>query len=189
MIALKICCKSLQVGGVRSYMAIPLMLAHAAQFTGSGTIRQMRTIFVLTITSVILSACTTGSGTRTSRRLYQPTQSSQVEILFREPSRPFTVVGPVSSFGAPIAAENAMYRAVQKEAAELGADAVIIQGPGIGPNYDGFRRGKALQALAIKWGVEYQGRGPQALSPTSTVSTTRNANQVIPADAPLYPER
>jgi hypothetical protein len=99
------------------------------------------------------------------------------------------VVGPVSSFGAPIAAENAMYRAVQKEAAELGANAIIVEGPGIGRNYDGFRRGKALQALAITWRAEDQGRGPHALSPTSTVSTTPDSNQVIPADAPLYPER
>jgi hypothetical protein len=129
-----------------------------------------------------------GSGTRTSRRLYQPTHSADVEILFREPTRPFTVVGPVSSVGAPLAAENAMYRAVQKEAAELGANAIIIEGPGIGPNYNGFRRGKALQALAIRWGTEYQGRGPHALTPTSTVSTTRDANQVIPSNAPLYPE-
>ena len=129
----------------------------------------MKTLVIVTITAVILSACTMGSGTRTSRRLYQPTQSSHVEILFREPTRPFTVVGPVSSFGAPLAAENAMYRAVQKEAAELGADAVIVEGSGIGRNYDGFRRGKALQALAIRWGTDYQGRGPHALTPTSTV--------------------
>ena len=149
----------------------------------------MRTVVLLVTASVILSACTTGSGTRTSRRLYQPTQSSEVEILFREPTRPFTVVGPISSFGAPIAAENAMYRAVQKEAAELGANAIIVEGPGIGRNYDGFRRGKALQALAIRWGTEYQGRGPHALSATSTVSTTPDSNQVIPSDAPLYPER
>ena len=149
----------------------------------------MRTLILLAITSVILSACTKGSGTRTSRRLYQPTHSSDVEILFREPTQPFTVVGPVSSFGAPIAAENAMYRAVQKEAAELGANAIIVEGPGIGRNYDGFRRGKALQALAIRWSAEDQGRGPHALSPTSTVSSTRDANQVIPSDAPLYPER
>lgn len=121
--------------------------------------------------------------------MYQPTHSSDVEILFREPTRPFTVVGPVSSFGAPIAAENAMYRAVQKEAAELGANAIIVEGPGIGANYNGFRRGKALQALAIRWGTEFQGHGPHALSATSTVSTTRDANQVIPSDAPLYPER
>jgi hypothetical protein len=78
----------------------------------------MRTLIIVVITSVILSACTTGSGTRTSRRLYQPTKSSDVEILFREPARPSTVVGPVSSFGAPIAAENAMYRAVQKGSRE-----------------------------------------------------------------------
>jgi hypothetical protein len=76
-----------------------------------------------------------------------------------------------------------------KKAAELGANAIIIEGPGIGPNYNGFRRGKALQALAIRWGTEYQGRGPHALSPTSTASTTRDSNQVIPSDAPLYPER
>jgi hypothetical protein len=149
----------------------------------------MRTAVILAIASVILSSCTTGSGTRTSRRLYQPTNSADVEILFREPTRPFIVVGPVSSFGAPIAAENAMYRAIQKEAAELGAHAIIVEGLGIGRNYDGFRRGKALQALAIRWGTEDQGTGPHALSPISTVSTTRAANQVIPTDAPRYPER
>ena len=146
-------------------------------------------IIIGLLCAVALPACTMGSGTRTSRRLYQPTKSSDVEILFREPTKPFTVVGPVSSFGAPIAAENAMYRAVQKEAAELGANAIIVEGPGIGRNYDGFRRGKALQALAIRWSAEDQGRGPHALSPTSTVSSTRDANQVIPTAAPLYPER
>ena len=71
-----------------------------------------------------------------------------------------------------------MYRAVQKEAAELGAHAIIVEGPGIGRNYDGFRRGKALQALAIRWGTEGQGSGPHALSPTSTVSTTRDATYI-----------
>jgi hypothetical protein len=102
-----------------------------------------------------------------------------------------TVIGPVSSFGGPLAAENAMYRAIQKEAAELGADAVIVEGPGIVRNeiYGLARRGKALQALAIRWGTEYQGRGPHALSATSTVSITPDSNQVIPADAPLYPQR
>ena len=80
-----------------------------------------------------------------------------------------------------------MYRAVQKEAAELGADAVLIEGAGVGRNYDEFRRGKALQGLAIKWGDEQQGIGPHALSPTSTVSSTRDANQVIPTNAPTYP--
>ena len=147
-----------------------------------------RLLFLLIFTS-ILASCTTGSGTRISRRLYQPTQATNVEILFRDPTREYTVIGPVSSFGAPIAAENAMYRAVQKEAAELGADAVLIEGSGIGRNYDGFRRGKALQGLAIKWGSEPQGIGPHALSPTSTTSTTRGANRVIPSDAPPYPTR
>ena len=52
----------------------------------------MRTLIILAITSIILSACKMGSGTRTSRRLYQPTQSADVEILFREPTRPFSVV-------------------------------------------------------------------------------------------------
>ena len=149
----------------------------------------MHRLILISLISILLVSCTTGSGTRTSRRLYQPTQAANVEILFREPKRAYTLIGPVSSFGAPIAAENALYRAVQKEAAELGADAVLIEGAGVGRNYDGFRRGKALQALAIRWGIEHQGRGPHALSPTSTVSTTRDSNQVIPSNAPLFPER
>ena len=90
----------------------------------------MDRLILISLISILLVSCTTGSGTRTSRRLYQPTQASNVEILFREPKQAYTVIGPVSSFGAPIAAENAMYRAVQKEAAELGADAVLIEGAG-----------------------------------------------------------
>ena len=147
----------------------------------------MHRLILISLISISLVSCTTGSGTRTSRRLYQPTQAANVEILFREPKQAYTVIGPGSSFGVPIAAENAMYRAVQKEAAELGADAVLIEGAGVGRNYDEFRRGKALQGLAIKWGDEQQGVGPHALSPTSTVSSTRDANQVIPTNAPTYP--
>ena len=147
----------------------------------------MHRLILISLILISLVSGTTGSGTRTSRRLYQPTQAANVEILFREPKQAYTVIGPVSSFGAPIAAENAMYRAVQKEAAELGADAVLIEGVGVGRNYDEFRRGKALQGLAIRWGDEQQGIGPHALSPTSTVSSTRDANQVIPTNAPTYP--
>jgi hypothetical protein len=58
-----------------------------------------------------------------------------------------TVIEPVSSFGVPLAAENATYHGIQKEAAELGADAVIVEGSGIERNeiYGLARRDKALQ--------------------------------------------
>ncbi len=151
----------------------------------------MLRICALVSLAAMLASCTIGSGTRTSRRLYQPTQAANVEILFREPAQPYTVVGPVSSRGDSLASENAMYRAVQKEAAELGADAVLVAGAGVTRAYDiyGTEGSKTLQCLAIKWGQDDQGVGPHALTATSTRSTTPGANQVIPADAPAYPTR
>jgi hypothetical protein len=143
----------------------------------------MRTAVILAIASVLLSACTIGSGTRTSRRLYQPTKSSDIEILFREPTRPFTVVGPVSSFGAPIAAENAMYRAVQKEAAELGANAIIIEAPGIGPNITDFVEARLCKDSQLGGAQSIRDvdptlslphpRSPQPLIPTKSFPVTR----------------
>lgn len=144
---------------------------------------------LILLSCVGLSSCTLGSGTRTCRRLYQPTDARTVEMLFREPKNPYIIIGPVSAFGSQLAAENAVYRAVQKETAELGGDAVLIDGPGLKPFNDGFRQGKILQGLAIKWGKDEDSAGVRALNPTSTSSTTRKAVQDIPANAPAYPSR
>ena len=82
------------------------------------TANNMRTAFITSSRVAPSIGMHDGFWHTNQQRLYQqPTQSSHVEILFREPTRPFTMIGPVSSFGAPLAAENAMYRAIQKEAA------------------------------------------------------------------------
>ncbi len=132
----------------------------------------------------ITAGCTTGSATRTSATLYQPTASSSVEILFEKPARPYKVIGQVSSRGAALASEDAMYRAMQKEGAELGAHAILITSNGIQdvPQWGAENYQKA-RALAIRWTDGKADDQAYAVTPTSTQPTTPKETQVIPRGA------
>lgn len=126
---------------------------------------------------IAIAGCTTGSATRTSSTTYQPTDSSSVEILFEKPDRPYTVIGHVRSDGSDIASDDAVYRAMQKEAAELGANAIIVNETVSG----GFMemRNKRAGALAIRW-KSGESKKKYAVTPTSTKPTTPEAEQIIP---------
>jgi hypothetical protein len=145
------------------------------------------THIVLLLTAVAslagLTACTTGQATRTSSTIYQPTSSKSVEILFEKPDRPYTVIGQVGSQGSLIASDDAMYRSMQKEAAELGAHAIIVQGEGVKHEHDfwdgSYQRGRAL---AIRW----KGGATQStysVTPTNIKPTTPKETQIIPKGA------
>ena len=82
-----------------------------------------------------------------------------------------------------------MYRAVQKEAAELGANAIVIEGRASDQTIMDFVEARLCKPSQLGGARNIRDVDPTALTPTSTVSTTRDANQVIPSDAPLYPER
>ncbi|MDR2463958.1 MAG: hypothetical protein LBD30_09315 [Verrucomicrobiales bacterium] len=144
----------------------------------------MKKLFLLSAgLAVIVSGCTTGGGTRMSHGVYQPTHAASVAILFEKPGTPYFVVGAVSAFGAPAASEDAVYRAMQKEAAELGAHAIIIlDGTGIRESSAHMFGGadKKGKALAIRYGADIQGGGGFSLTPTSATPTTPRAEQVIP---------
>ena len=59
---------------------------------------------------------------------YAAVPSERVDVLFNSPSRPFKQIGIVSAMGGAYSSDVAMDRKLQKAAADLGADAVIIVG-------------------------------------------------------------
>jgi len=130
-----------------------------------------------------ITACTTGSATRTSSTIYQPTNSSQVEILLEKPTRPYTVIGTVGSKGDGLASDDALFRALQKEAAELGAHAVLVQGEGISQVND-FWNGsyQKSRALALRWN-DGASQSTYSVTPTNTNPTTPASEQIIPPGA------
>ena len=51
-------------------------------------------------------------------------------ILFETPQRPHEQIGIVSSLGGALASDGDMFKTMQASAAKLGADAIIVRGPG-----------------------------------------------------------
>jgi hypothetical protein len=132
--------------------------------------------------ALALSACTTGSATRTSGVIYQPTNAAAVQILFEKPTRPYDIIGQVGSRAANLASDDAIYRAMQKEAAEIGASAILVQGAGIEQETPwGYQGGyQRSRALALRW-KDAGGGSAYSVTPTSVKPTTPRATQIIPA--------
>ena len=134
------------------------------------------------ILSSVFTGCvgTSGSGARTASHVYQPTISSNVEIFVEKPTKPYYVIGTVGSRGGEDASMDALIRAMQKEAAELGAHAIIIwTNQGIN-SQEGIQ---SMQATAIRWQDEKMNTVPIPVTPTSTVPTTPAAEQVVPPES------
>ena len=51
-------------------------------------------------------------------------------ILFETPSQPYDQIGVVSALGGYYSTDAEMYHKMQTKAAQLGADAIIVSGPG-----------------------------------------------------------
>ena len=61
---------------------------------------------------------------------YPPVPPEHVMILFAPPERDYEQIGIVSSIGGLFASEGDMFRKMQKSAATLGADAIIVRESG-----------------------------------------------------------
>jgi hypothetical protein len=59
---------------------------------------------------------------------YAAVPAERVDVLFNAPARPFKQIGIVSALGGAFSSDVAMDKKLQKAAADLGADAVIIVG-------------------------------------------------------------
>jgi hypothetical protein len=129
-----------------------------------------------------LSGCvgTSGSGARTASHVYQPTISSNVEVFVEKPTKPYYVIGTVGSRGGEDASMDALVRAMQKEAAELGAHAIIIW---TNQGLNSQAGVQSMQATAIRWQDEKMNTVPIPVTPTSTVPTTPPAEQIVPPES------
>lgn len=89
---------------------------------------------VISVVGVVamLSGCTTwGYKLRTGNRVYPRVPAQQVEILFAPPTdREYATIGFCSVLGGTLAPDTDMLRKLRKCAADLGADAVILQKEG-----------------------------------------------------------
>ena len=88
------------------------------------------------------------SGSRAPSQSFPPTAPEHVQILYQEPQKPFTVVGYVSLGRSTVANDASVERKFKAVAANMGADAVIIDAlpktPAVGIVVQGEGR-------AIKW--------------------------------------
>lgn len=58
---------------------------------------------------------------------HPPVPIEHVMILFEAPERPYDQIGIVSSLGGVFASDGDMFKKMQKKAAALGADAIIVR--------------------------------------------------------------
>jgi hypothetical protein len=89
----------------------------------------MKRVFLLLLgVTIVFSACTTwGSKMAMGDQRYPSVKTEHVVILFDKPTRPYKEIGLVSSLGGWYASDGDNYHKMQMAAAQLGADAVIVQ--------------------------------------------------------------
>jgi hypothetical protein len=78
-------------------------------------------------TALLLAGCTYGSKVALNGEHYDPVPVDHVAVLMQPPDRPYKVIGMVTSKGAHLASDEAVYNKLKSAAADLGADAIIIQ--------------------------------------------------------------
>jgi hypothetical protein len=81
---------------------------------------------------------------------YPSVRTEHVVILFEPPAQPYKQIGLVSSLGGWYASDGDNYHKMQMAAAQLGADAVIVQGSQPMPQRDYWQYPKA-NGIAIKY--------------------------------------
>ena len=81
---------------------------------------------------------------------YPSVKTQHVVILFEKPARPYKEIGLVSSLGGWFASDGDNYHKMQMAAAQLGADAVIVQGAQAQSQRDYWQYPKT-SGIAIKY--------------------------------------
>ncbi len=80
-----------------------------------------------TLTVLLLAGCTYGSKVALNGETYAVVPVEHVAILLEPPDRRYIVIGMVSSKGAHLASDEAVYAKLKQAGADLGADAIIVQ--------------------------------------------------------------
>ncbi len=126
------------------------------------------------------SGCTTGEKKFTTDTRYPATEPKSVEILTNEPDRPYESIGTVKGKGALYSSDRDLHDAMRKEAAEMGAQAVIIQKKGR-LDFDLMGYHNQAKGIAIRW------TGPaSAKKPTSPSASTSSTPDSLPNPQPIH---
>jgi hypothetical protein len=88
-----------------------------------------------TMAVLLLAGCTYGSKVALNGESYAPVPVEHVAVLMQPPDRAYKVIGMVTSKGAHLASDEAVYNKLKTEAADLGADAIIVQSEGQEPRW------------------------------------------------------
>lgn len=97
----------------------------------NGTKQQLSLFLLSAATVALFSGCSTwGFSSRMGDSVYPPVRYEHVQVLTYWPQRQFEQIGICSVSGGAFATGVDMYRKLQKSAAKLGADAVVITGEG-----------------------------------------------------------
>ena len=96
----------------------------------------MRKYFFFNLCCVLVLTALTGCSTwgyksRIGDKVYPPVPYQHVQVLSYFPSQPYEQIGICSVSGGAFASGVDMYRKLQKSAALLGADAVVVTGEGV----------------------------------------------------------
>ncbi len=88
-------------------------------------------IYVLFFLSIFFTGCNSalnvwGDTVRMGKK-YPPVAAENVVILFEKPSKKYEVIGLVSALGGAWTSDGVMFKSMQKSAAVLGADAIIVR--------------------------------------------------------------
>lgn len=88
-------------------------------------------IYVLFFLSIFFIGCDSalnvwGDTVRMGKK-YPPVPAENVSVLFEKPSKKHEVIGLVSALGGAYTSDGVMFKSMQKSAAALGADAIIVR--------------------------------------------------------------
>jgi hypothetical protein len=155
----------------------------------------MRGFAVIGILAAILplAGCGSyGSKTRLTDTVYAPVPAAIVKVLFEKPDRPYEVIGVVSADGGTWTTPGQLYKKLQKCAADLGADAVLITGEGSYGTYVvpgvSTTTGSATtygNATAIQNGNSVDAYGNAATYGSATTTSTPTYGADLPRDKGL----
>ncbi len=84
-------------------------------------------VALLFVTGCESSLNTWGTTVPMGPKKYPPVSVESVMILFEAPTREYEQIGLVSSIGGMFASDGDMFKRMQKEAAQIGADAIIVR--------------------------------------------------------------
>jgi hypothetical protein len=110
---------------------------------------------------LLLTGCAYGYKTAVGSERYKPVDVKHVAILLENPKKAYSTIGIVRALGGTMNSDSSVYAKLQKSAADLGADAVIVQGQQntyLGQQTNGQVIGNSYTATSnATYGVEVKG--------------------------------